>query len=228
MGKILCTLLMAGITSFAIAQKSEMRQVKPFSAVSAAEGVDVILQKGNKESVKVEVAENADIARVITEVSGSYLKIHMKSGQYKGSLHVRVYVTYVKLEKIIGSSAANIFSQEAIKADKLELRASSAASLELTVDVNELTCDASSAGEMELEGKTREVHFDASSAAKIDGYDLQADIVKANASSAGSIKVTVINELYAEASSGGDIRYRGNALKTHTNANSGGSVKKAY
>jgi hypothetical protein len=68
---------------------------------------------------------------------------------------------------------------------------------------------------------------EASSAGEIDAYDLEAENVDAEASSAGSIKVNVTKNLTAHASSGGGIRYRGNPDKSITDSSSGGSVKKA-
>ena len=46
---------------------------------------------------------------VITEVSGSYLRVHMRDGNYHGNVHAKVYVTYVKVDKLSASSAGSIF-----------------------------------------------------------------------------------------------------------------------
>ena len=62
----------------------------------------------------------------------------------------------------------------------------------MQADVN---ASASSAGEIELQGKTRSLDIDASSAGQIDAYDLEAQKVTAEASSAGSLKINVVNEL---------------------------------
>ena len=75
--------------------------------------------------------------------------------------------------------------------------------------------------------KPNRLNIDASSAGQIDAYDLEAQKVTAEASSAGSLKINVINELVARASSGGNIRYHGNPDKFITDSSSGGSVKKS-
>jgi hypothetical protein len=41
------------------------------------------------------------------------------------------------------------------------------------------------------------------------------------------VKVSVVSELIAHASSGGSIRFRGNPNKSITDSSSGGSVKKS-
>jgi hypothetical protein len=80
---------------------------------------------------------------------------------------------------------------------------------------------------VELKGKAKSLTAEASSAGQIDAYDLEAESVTAAASSAGSLKVNVTNNLVAHASSGGNIRYRGNPSKSMTDSSSGGSVKKS-
>ena len=226
MSKILTIVAVLLISAPVLAQESQTRNVGHFTGVKVAEGVDVYLSKGDKESAKVEVY-GTSIQNVITEVSGSYLKIHMRDGNYRGRVEVKVFVTYTELNKLSASSAGNIYSQGPIRTSSLEVGSSSAGNIEIEVDAGEMDISASSAGEIELKGKTRSLKADASSAGEIDAYDLDADNVDADASSAGSIKVSVKEALNANASSGGSIRYRGNPSKSITNSSSGGSVKKS-
>ncbi len=215
-------LVLAGRVS---GQESEVRQVGSFSGIKSAEAVDVYLKKGDKESVRVEV-NGTRLSDVITEVSGSYLKIHMASGNYRKT-NVKVYVTYTNLDKISASSASNIFSEGTIKTSSIDISASSAATVEVSLDAGTVTADVSSAGDIVLEGRSRSLEVEASSAGDIDAYRLESEDVRARASSAGSVKVTATKSLDARASSGGDVRYRGNPLKTNTDSSSGGSVKKS-
>lgn len=212
--------------SSVLAQQTETRTVGSFSGVKAAEGVDVFLKQGDKESVKVEV-DGADPSSVITEVSGSYLKIHMKDGRYRNNVNAKVYVTYVRLEKLLASSAGSIFSEGTIQANSLEISASSAGSIEVTVDARSAEVSSSSAGDIDLKGKVESLTADVSTGGEIDAYDLKADRVQAEASTAGSLKVSVVQSLDAQASTAGSIRYRGNPDRSITNSSTGGSVKKS-
>ncbi len=220
---VLVLLIVTGLPL--LAQQSETRSVGSFRGIKSAEAIDVYLKKGDKESVKVE-AMGVNLSEVITEVSGTYLKIHMDDGHYRNK-NVKVYVTYVSLDKISASSASNVFSEGTIKTTNLELSASSAASIEISVDAESLSVDASSAGDVVLEGKSKRVEIEASSAGDIDAYNLESEVVNAGVSSAGSAKINVSKELDARASSGGSIRYRGNPSKSLVNSSSGGSVKKS-
>jgi hypothetical protein len=216
-------ILTAGV---ARGQESETRNIGSFSGVKVTEGIDVYLKKGDKESVRVEVT-GTKLENVITEVAGTYLRVHMRDGNYKGNVQAKVYVTYVKVDKLTASSAGSIFSEGAIEANDMDVSASSAGSIEITVEAGEVNASASSAGEIELQGKTGSLDIDASSAGQIDAYDLRAEKVTAEASSAGALKINVVSELTARASSGGSIRYHGNPEKSITDSSSGGSVKKS-
>ena len=209
-----------------IAQASETRTIGSFSGVKVTEGIDVYLKKGDKESVRVEVT-GTKIENIITEISGSYLRVHMRDGGYRGKIDAKVYVTYVKIDKLSASSAGSIFSEGTIEANDMEVSASSAGSIEITVNARSVESSVSSAGEIELQGKTNSLEVDASSAGQIDAYDLEAKKVSAEASSAGTLKVNAVEELEARDSSGASIRYHGNPNKSITDSSSGGSVKKS-
>lgn len=224
MKKILTFILFLNVAASGIAQESQTRNVSDFTGVKVAEGIDVYLIKGDKESVKVEVS-GTSLENVLTEVSGSYLKVHMRDGNYRGHVDAKVYVTYVKLEKLSASSAGSIFSRGPVRATSLEISASSAANIEIEVEAEKIEISASSAGEAELTGKTKSLSADASSAGEIDAYDLVANSVVVEASSAGTVKINAVDALTAHASSGGSIRYRGNPSKSITNSSSGGSVR---
>lgn len=224
MKKFLIVILI-GIINTATAQQSENRSIGSFTGIKVAEGIDVFLKKGDKVTLRIEVT-GIKTSDVITEVSGDYLKIHMKEGRYRDRT-VKVYLTYVELNKLSASSAANIFSEGIIKTKKLSLSASSAATIDIQLEVENLEVGASSAAELELRGMTNTLEINASSAGEVDAYDLLAERAEVDVSSAGSVKVNVVKEINAEASSGGTIRYKGNPERSNINSSSGGSVKKS-
>jgi hypothetical protein len=225
MKKISALIIAACLTTTAYSQQSQTREVGSFSGVKAAEGIDVYLKKGDKEAVEV-VVDGTDPSNIITEVSGSYLKVHRREGRYR-NIDAKVYVTYVNLDKLSASSAGNIFSEGTIEARTMEISVSSAGSVEVTLDAGSVEVSSSSAGDVELKGKVRSLSAEASSAGEIDAYDLEADEVEAVAASAGSVKLSVKESLEARASTAGSIRYRGNPDRSNTNSSSGGSVKKS-
>jgi hypothetical protein len=225
MKKLLNVVIPIFIVSFSFAQQSEVRSVGSFTGVKAGQAIDVYLKKGEKGSVRVETTDGR-LSDVLTEISGSYLKIHMKEGNHRNG-NVKVYVSYVNLNKVSASSASSVFSDGTIRAGSFDVSVSSAASVELSIEAESSIVEASSAGDLVLEGKVKTLDVDVSSAGEIDAYGLESEMVKAEASSGGSIKVHATKQLDAHASSGGSIRYRGSPAKTNTDSSSGGSVKKS-
>lgn len=225
MKKALSLIAFLSFTLCSYSQQTETRNVGSFRGVKAGEGIDVYLKKGAQESVRVEVS-GTGISNVITEISGDYLKIHMAEGRYNNSRTVKVYVTYVEVDRLSASSAANIYADGPISSKSLSLSSSSAGTIELSVDAESVSVSASSAGDIELKGKAKRVSIDASSAGEVDAYDLDAEEANASASSGADVKLSVTQKLDARASSGGSIRYRGSPAKTNTNSSSGGSVRK--
>jgi Putative auto-transporter adhesin, head GIN domain len=225
MKRIFLTIWISLFSLVALAQESETRKLSSFSGIKVSEGIDAYLKKGTREEVRVE-ASGTDLSNVITEVSGDYLKIHMEEGVYRNRT-VKVYVTYVSINSLGASSGANVFHEGILKTDDLILKASSAGTIELKTEAKTVEAGASSAGEIVVEGSAGTVELDASSAGEIDAYNLTCDKAEAEASSGASVKLTVVKDLEARASSGGSIRYRGNPERSNTNASSGGSVRKS-
>jgi hypothetical protein len=209
------------------AQQTETRSLSSFKGIKVSQAIDAYLKKGDKESVRVEVT-GGSLSDVITEVEGSSLRIRMRdSHNFWSKANVKVYVTYVNLEKISASSASSVFSDGVIKTGNIDIAVSSAANVELSLDANSVMVDTSSAGEVVLEGKSPKLEVEVSSAGDVDAYKLESETVVVKVSSGGEAKLSVSKDLEANASSGGDIRYRGNPSRTNTNSSSGGSVKKS-
>ncbi|MDX1627363.1 MAG: head GIN domain-containing protein [Fulvivirga sp.] len=222
----LCLVLFFSVFfSDGIAQNSEVRKLNSFDEIRVSEAITVYLKEGNTEELRLEVS-GIDLDQVITEVHGSRLKIHLEDGRFR-SHSVKVYVTYKTLESISASSASNVFSESVIKGQRLDIAVSSAADVEVDVEVDEVEISVSSSGDLDISGKAKNIEISVSSAGGVDAYDLDARRVYVRASSGGSAKVSVKEEIDARASSGGSVRYKGNPAKSKTDSSSGGSVRKS-
>lgn len=222
---LLSVLLINSLSLFA--QQSEVRKIGSFKGVKVSQAIDLYLKKGDKESVKV-VVTGSELNDVVTEVEGTTLRVRMRESRgFFSKVDAKVYVTYVDLEKISASSASSVFSEGVIKTNRLDIGVSSAANVELSLDAGSVMVDVSSAGEAVLEGKAPNAEVEVSSGGEVDAYKLESETVNARASSGGDAKISVSKDLDAHASSGADIRYRGNPSRTNTHSSSGGSVKKS-
>ncbi len=231
-----------------LAQSTENRKLSSFSKISANEGIEVFIKQGEKDEARV-VANEVDIKDVLTEIKRGVLKIHMDNDGWdeNRNIDVEVYVTYVSIDALSASSAGSIEGESEIetdgdfvldvssageikakiKANKLTISASSAGDMDLEIDVSEIEASISSAGDISLAGKAVAQDVDVSSSGDYDAYDLNSDRADLNASSGGSIKVSVSNKMDAEASSGGSIRYKGTPPYIKITSSSGGSINKS-
>lgn len=221
---ILATIVLLMSLSLSFAQDKEERKVSGFNYVKVGQAINVYLKQGNEEKVRVEV-DGIDLEDVMTEVSSGKLKIYLSRGNHRNA-HVKVYVSFKTLEGVSASSAADVYSESVIKAVSLFLSASSAGSIDISVESNELEVSASSSGDVEISGTAKSIDATASSAGDIDAFDLKCEKADANASSAGSIKINVTESIRARASSGGSVKYKGNPSNSNTDSSSGGSVRK--
>ena len=195
--------------------------------VSAGNGWDVYLEKGDRVSVIVEADENIIEAAEIY-VKGSTLKIYCEKNIGKASSK-KVFVTYIDdLEYLSASSGADVVTKEVLKGEDLSLNVSSGGSIDTEAIVRNIDTDVSSGGDIKIAGSTENLTADVSSGGMIKAKSLKAKNANASASSGGSMDLYVTDDLRARASSGGDIDYWGDPGKVDAprKSVSGGSVSK--
>ncbi|HSC52774.1 MAG TPA: head GIN domain-containing protein [Phnomibacter sp.] len=213
--KKLITLLLLAVASHSFGQKviydanANKREIPSFHGISASTGVEVIIAQGEKEGLAVSTSAAEFDKLVITEVKDGILKIHVdadwKVWKLPKNWKVKAYVSYKQLD---------------------QLKASSGASIKGDIQLSSLSAHQSSGGFMVLKGTVDKLEVDASSGGIFKGYDLTANTLEADASSGGAVQVTVVKEVNAEASSGGSVNFKGNAVIKSIDVSSGGSVKK--
>ncbi len=147
------------------------------------------------------------------------------------------------LTRIDASSAAKVRAQRRLLGSSMEVDCSSAAVVDLDMDVRELSIDLSSAASFsgnvvvqnlevevnsaarcDIRGSADHCDVETSSAAGFRGFDLVCRRASAEASSGGSIEISATEELDAEASSGGSVRYKGSPAVVRRHTSSGGSI----
>lgn len=223
MKKLLVYSILLLFSSAAIAQSGATRKLEKFTSISVSEGIDVNLIKGSSHQAKITV-KNVDLEDVLTEVSGSSLKIHL-DGNNHNDVNVTIDVTFVSLESVKASSAADVKSSSVIEADNFKVSASSAADVILELKVNTLDVEASSAADITLSGTANSQTVDLSSASDYKAFELKSKTADVSASSAADAKVYASVSLEASASSGASVKYKGNPDKLRERSSSGGDVR---
>ncbi|GAB1451270.1 hypothetical protein MASR2M47_13260 [Draconibacterium sp.] len=207
-------------------EKTENRNLKDFTSIKVSAGIDLYLRMGETEEVKV-VADGDIIDKVITEVKNGTLNIYMKQNNnwnWGNTKSRKVYVSVKELVKLDASSGSDVNSENTLTGESLEVRASSGSDVNLDIYFKNFSVDTSSGSDARISGKTKNFEASASSGSDIKAQDLESVICKVSVSSGSDATVNVSDELYANASSGGDVRYYGNPQVKDINESSGGDV----
>jgi Putative auto-transporter adhesin, head GIN domain len=204
---------------------TETRSVNSFTAVKVSSSINVDVQQGSTASVIVEGDDNV-VRFVKTTVENGKLRIGFESGHNFSNATINVHVTSPALNGFEASSSADITSNGQItSANKIEVDASSSASINLKLDAPLVDVSASSSSDVTIEGRSKEVISKANSSADIDLYGLLTETASAVASSSATIKVFASVKLNATASSSGDIVYTGGVKDVNKSVSSSGSVE---
>ena len=195
---------------------------KDFTSIKVSQGIKVYLTTNERVSVNVEADENI-IDLIETEVHDGVLKISLSKNVWRSNKR-KVYVSASTITSIRTSSGASVRLENTLKADRLDLRASSGSDIRGTVRVSDLEADTSSGADIRLSGTAENFDARASSGSNIRAFDLEAEYVKAKASSGADIRVNASKDINARASSGGDVKYRGEAKRINSRKSVSGSV----
>lgn len=179
-----------------------------FDSVEASEGLDIIINQNNDQTITVEADENLHDL-ILTEIKGNTLKIHCKKNIGRATSK-KVFVSLPDIKKLESNSGADVWSMGVIKANTLHLKTSSGADIEVEVETTDLYLETSSGSDIEVSGKTTNVTAHASSGSDIDAAQLEAINASAEATSGADITVYSSEKIDIRSNSGGDVSYRGN------------------
>nr|WP_321353548.1 head GIN domain-containing protein [uncultured Draconibacterium sp.] len=203
---------------------TEERGIEDFDALNVSRGMNVYVSIGNDYKVVVEADENLHKS-IVTELHGEELRIKAIDNIRKATSK-KVFVTLPRLISAKSSSGSNVFSENTLNVNDLDLAVSSGANLTFSLDADDVKAKSSSGSNIFLEGNANSINAKASSGSNIKAGDLKAKSAQANVSSGANIWLSTENQLKANASSGGNVFYNGNPSETEISKSSGGNVIK--
>jgi len=200
----------------------ETRQVKEFDQINVSRGMNVYIIQGSPAKVVV-IADNNLHEAIETEVDGGVLKV-LTNKNIRSAKEKKVMVTMEKLTAVKATSGSNVYSQNQIMTDNMELSANSGANLNMEVNAKYLKAECSSGANIKLSGLAKKAELEVSSGANLKGQELKAHYCIMRASSGGNVFASVIERLEAKASSGGNIVYYGKPASSEIKSSSGGNI----
>lgn len=194
-----------------------------FIRIKASRGLDVYITKSSDLSLVVEADENLHDLIETNVVDGTLIITAKKNIGLATAK--KIHLSVENLNEILVESGAEIYSENTFFTKDLKISAASGAEANLTLNVNSLVCNASSGAEINLSGIAINLEASSSSGSEINAYELKAKKCIAKASSGSDIEISVSDSFEGKATSGADIKYRGNPKVVSKNKSSGGSVK---
>lgn len=204
--------------------KSEIRNLdNNFSKIVANNAVEVIVEQANTTQIEVETDENL-LSRIKTTVENNTLTISCEGVRNASNLLVRVKMPHV--EYLESNNASEIKCQNTLTGKDLKIKCSNAGEIAVIAEYDAIDIEASGSGTVNISGKTLTLNTNTSGAAEVEAFDLYANAVTAQATSASSIEVNPRVSLDAQASSAASIEYKGIAKSIKKSESSGGEISK--
>jgi hypothetical protein len=233
---LLTVFVLAG--SVAIAQNpkvindanAQKRTVTSFHGIDIHSGIDLYLSQGGDETVAVTASDPEVRDRIVTEVEDGILHIYLDDKWHWnwswGNRKLKAYVSCKVLDQLKASGGSDVFIDETIKSQKLDLHLSGGSDLHGKMEVGELTISQSGGADAFVSGSASQLNVHVSGGSDFHGYDLAVDDCHAQASGGSDVYVTVNKELEATASGGSDIHYKGNGSVHESHTSGSGSVSR--
>jgi len=233
----LSLLLVAGLITTSFAQKTindanaEKRNVSGFHGIDVATGIELTLTKGTTEEVAVSASEIEFRDKIVTEVVNGILKIHYETktgaiNRKKEDKHLKAYVSYRSLDKLIVTTGAEVNIDGVLEATTLELKANTGGLVKGEVNVSTLDVNQDTGSKITLSGKVDRLEAEGSTGSKFMGENLNTNTCSADMGTGAGIYISVDKELNVKANTGGYVKYKGNAGIREIKTNTGGTVSK--
>jgi hypothetical protein len=220
---IFSTLFAAGLTLNA--QNIQTRDVDAFDKITVFGNIDVTIEKGIKEDVKIE-SGSVDIDDIKVKNDGLTLKISSLDKIFNGRRQIKIKITYRELRALTTNGGAELSGQMPVKGDKIELKAGSGSVLNLDVEMNVLKADVCQGATINLQGSCHSQEIEASTGGIFNAYELKCDSSYVKVNTGGLAKLKAIDLIDAAASTGGQISYRGEPKVKKEQTILGGTIEK--
>jgi hypothetical protein len=238
MKKLLISFLLATLFSTVLYAQNpindsniEKRAVSGFHGIEVSTGIELTLTEGNTEELAVSAATSQFRDKIITKVENGILKIYYesktKSINKKGeSKNLKAYVSYKKLDLLLGSTGAEVKIHGILKSASLNMEASTGGLINGEVDITSLKISQNTGSKITLTGIVDKLDINGRTGSKFNGEDMNTATCNVSVSTGAIVSVKANNELQVTAHTGGRVKYKGNPSLKAIKKNTGGIVNK--
>ncbi|WP_431211228.1 head GIN domain-containing protein [Puia sp. P3] len=209
-------------------KNAQKREVRGFHGIEISGGIDLYLNQAGEEAVAVSASEAEWRDRIRTEVLDGVLHIYMDTKGFGwgggGNRHLKAYVACRSIDKLNASGGSDVYIQDALKGERLNLDLAGGSDLSGKLVFGELSVHQSGGSDTHVSGSATRLFIHASGGSDYHGYELVSDNCQVEASGGSDAYLTVNRELVATASGGSDVHYRGSGVVKESHASGSGSI----
>ncbi|MCU0447180.1 MAG: DUF2807 domain-containing protein [Microscillaceae bacterium] len=212
---VLLYLLLLPMAIFAQSVLNIRRNVASFNQIKASSIVNVYIQQGEKEDLRVETRE--DLHKFVkTEVNQNELLITTENfpknwnWREENNIYIKVYVTVRDLQKIEASGSSDIFFDNQLITKRLELHLHGSSDARVNIKCYTLICNIHGSSDAVINGSAEELNAKIHGSSDLKAYNLQVNNCEIQVSGSGDAFISVNGELAATVSGSGDLHYQGN------------------
>jgi hypothetical protein len=188
----------------------ETRETGIFTGVDAGGAFQVYLSQADESKVIIET-EAKDMDKVSTIVNDGMLEISSKG--IRKSKVLNVYITSPDISELYLHGAAALEGLTPLRGEKLKIRASGAASIEMEVYFDQMVSSVSGAATLRLSGEADIHDAEVSGAGNLEAGGLHTDISRVSASGASNANVRASEEAVSTTSGAGKVTFSGKPEK---------------
>jgi HEPN domain-containing protein len=182
--------------------------IMPFESICIDTVFDVVLQRGEKESVHIEAKE--EIGHIVrTRVDDKRLWITMENNSVEAIPHATIYVTYCKLNGLVVNHSGRVTCAAPVESDWLGIVQNGKGEIALQVAARSLDATLTKSGSLKLSGCADKVTVLNTGSGSIDGIELEASMTKVTIKGSGDVSVHVADELTAQLEGKGRLSVKG-------------------
>jgi hypothetical protein len=216
------------VTSNGTATDRQTREVAPFTAVTAAGSMRVVVRQGSPQRVEVD-ASAADQAKVETEVQDGRLRVGQRRDANKmwGSSvrfdgPVTVYVTTPTLTGVSVAGSGDLKVDGAVQAKDFKVSVAGSGNLTLSqLTAQEVETSVAGSGNITLGGRCTRNSISIAGSGNVKSQDLRTDDTSVRISGSGNASVNAAKTLTSKTSGSGDVLYSGNPQVSSSKSGSG-------
>jgi hypothetical protein len=209
-------------------RNAQTRSVSSFHAVSISSGIDLYLSQGGEDAVAVSADDPEIRDKIRVEVKDGVLEIYIDNhGIHWGgwsNRHMKAYVSCKTIDRLHASGGSDVYIQDPIHAERLNMDLSGGSDLHGKLNIGELFITQSGGSDSYVSGSATTLNVHTSGGSDYHGYDLAADECHVDASGGSDAYLTVNKELTASASGGSDVHYKGNGVVRSSQSSGSGSI----